>query len=153
VDRRQEASHRYHPCCGGCYDANEDRIPRPPPPGPQAFAQHILRVLFPQLYRAPTNVLKYSWESNPSLRLEDYRLACQVGGADDDNFIIHNLPLFLADSARTWLHHLPPNSIKEWADLKEIFVGNFQGTYTFPRNPWDLKNCRQKPNESLHDYI
>ena len=38
-------------------------------------------------------------------------------------------------------------------DLKEIFVGNFQGTYACPRNPWDLKNCRQKFRETLHGYI
>ena len=43
-----------------------------------------------------------------------------------DDFIIHNLPLFMADSARTWLEHLLPNQIQSWADLKEIFVGNFR---------------------------
>jgi hypothetical protein len=32
-------------------------------------------------------------------------------------------------------------------------VGNFQGTFTRPRNPWDLKNYRQKLGESLRDYI
>jgi len=62
---------------------------------------------------------------NPGLWLEDYQLACQADGADNDDFIIHNLPLFLADSALTWLEHLPPNRIQSWADLKEIFVGNF----------------------------
>ena len=83
---------------------------------------------------------KYSRETNPRLWLEDYQLACQADGADNDDFIIHNLPLFLADSALTWLEHLPPNRIQSWADLKEIFVENFQGTYKCPGNPWDLKN-------------
>jgi len=32
-------------------------------------------------------------------------------------------------------------------------VGNFQGTYKRPGNPWDLKNYRQKANETLHGYI
>jgi hypothetical protein len=54
---------------------------------------------------------------------------------DSDSFIIRNLPLFLADLARTWLEHLPPNKIQSWADLKEIFVGNYQGTYTCLGNP------------------
>jgi hypothetical protein len=71
------------------------------------------------------NVLKYSGESNLSLWLEDYWLACQVSGMDNDYFIIHNLSLFLADSAQTWLEHLQPNSIRDWAGLKEIFMGNF----------------------------
>ena len=30
---------------------------------------------------------------------------------------------------------------------------NFQGTYNCPRNPWDLKNCRQKAEETLRGYI
>jgi hypothetical protein len=36
----------------------------------------------------------------PELWLADYRLACQLGGMDDDNLIIRNLPLFLSDIAR-----------------------------------------------------
>ena len=69
---------------------------------------------------------------------------------DSDNFIIRNLPLILADSARTWLEHVPPNGIQSWADLKEIFMGNFQGTYKRPGNPWDLKNYEQKARETIH---
>ena len=72
---------------------------------------------------------------NPGLWLEYYRLACQAGGADNDNFIIRNLPLFLADSAWAWLEHLPSNRIQGWTDLKETFVGNIHGTYKHPRNP------------------
>jgi len=44
---------------------------------------------------------------------------------DNDDSIIHNLPLFLTNSARMWLKHLPLNRKQSWADLKEIFVGNF----------------------------
>ena len=32
-------------------------------------------------------------------------------------------------------------------------MGNFQGTYVRPGKSWDLKGCRQKPNESLRDYV
>jgi hypothetical protein len=49
---------------------------------------------------APANITKYARETNPELWLDDYHLTCQLGGADDDRFIIRNLPLFLADSAR-----------------------------------------------------
>jgi hypothetical protein len=44
----------------------------------------------------------------PKLWLADYRLAYQLGGMDDDNLIICNLPLFLSEAARAWLEHLPP---------------------------------------------
>ena len=52
-----------------------------------------------------------------------------------------------------WLEILPPDSIRDWADLKRIFVENFQGTYVHPKNSWDLKSCQQEPSESLRDYI
>jgi hypothetical protein len=89
----------------------------------------------------------------PELWLVDYRLACQLGGADDDNLIIRNLPLFLSDAARAWLEHLPPAQISDWDDLVKAFAGNFQGTYVRPGNSWDLRSCRQQPGESLREYI
>ena len=71
----------------------------------------------------------------------------------DDAVIIRNLPLHLADSTRTRLEHLPVNEIHDWDDLVKVFVGNFQGTYVRPGNSWDLRGCRQQPDESLRDYI
>ena len=118
-------SHGYHPHRGRRHDSGEDRSLSPGLLGPQAFGRHILNAAFPPRYRPPTNIPKYSGETNPGLWLEDYQLACQASGANDDDFIIRNLPLFLADSARAWLEHLPSNAIQSWADLMEIFVGNF----------------------------
>jgi hypothetical protein len=107
----------YHPRCGGRYDSEEDRSPSPEPPGPQAFSRAIRRAPFPTRFRAPTTITKYSGETRPELWLADYRLACQLGGTDDDNLIIRNLPLFLSDAARAWLEHLPPAQISNWDDL------------------------------------
>jgi hypothetical protein len=101
----------YHPRRGGRYDSGEDRSPSPEPPGPQAFSRAIRRASFPTRFRAPTTITKYSGETRPELWLADYRLACQLGGTDDDNLIIRNLPLFLSDAARAWLEHLPPAQI------------------------------------------
>jgi hypothetical protein len=64
-------------------------------------------------------------ETRPELWLADYRLACQLGGTDNDNLIIRNLPLFLSDTARAWLEHLPPGQISNWDGLVQAFVGNF----------------------------
>jgi hypothetical protein len=61
--------------------------------------------------------------------------------------------LHLADSARTWLEHLPTNQIHNWDDLVHTFVGNFQGTYVRPGNSWDLRACNQNPGELLWDFI
>jgi hypothetical protein len=35
------------------------------------------------------------------------------GGATDDLFVIKNLPLYLSDSACTWLEHLPRDKIND----------------------------------------
>jgi hypothetical protein len=90
----------YHPRRGGRYDSEEDQSPSPEPPGQQAFSRAIRQAPFPTRFRAPTTITKYSGETRPELWLADYRLACQLGGTDDDNLIIRNLPLFLSDVAR-----------------------------------------------------
>jgi hypothetical protein len=125
----------YHPKRGGRYDSGEDRSPSPEPPGPRAFSRAIRRARFPTQFRTPTTITKYSRESKPELWLVDYRLACQLGGTDDDNLIIRNLPLFLSDAAQAWLEHLPPVQISNWDDLVKAFAGNFQGTYVHPGTP------------------
>jgi hypothetical protein len=90
----------YHPRRGARYGSGEDRSPSLEPPGPQAFSRAIRRASFPTRFRTPTTITKYSGESKPELWLADYRLACQLGGTDDDNLIIRNLPMFLSDAAR-----------------------------------------------------
>jgi hypothetical protein len=97
---------------------------------------------FPPHFRQPTTLVKYSGETDPAVWLNDYRLACQLGGATDDVVIICNLPLHLADSTQIWLEHLPADQIYDWADLVKIFVGNFQGTYVRLGNSWDLRGCQ-----------
>jgi hypothetical protein len=72
---------------------------------------------FRSCFRAPTNVPRYDGDTNPSVWLEDYLLACHTGGATDDLFIIKKIPLYLEDSARTWLEHLPRDKINNWTDL------------------------------------
>jgi hypothetical protein len=101
----------YHPRRRGRYDSEEDQSPSPEPPGPRVFSRAIRRAPFPARFRPPTTITKYSGETRPELWLADYRLACQLGGMDDDNLIIRNLPLFLSDAARAWLEHLPPAQI------------------------------------------
>jgi hypothetical protein len=98
----------YHPRRGGRYDNDEDRSPTPKPPGTRVFSQEIHAVAIPQRFRQPTTIIKYNGETDPRVWLNDYRLACQLGGATSDEVIIRNLPLHLGDAARTWLEHLRP---------------------------------------------
>jgi hypothetical protein len=78
---------------------------------------------FSKCFRAPSNVIKYDRKTNPSVWVEDYCLACIVGGADNGLFIIQFHPIYLADLARAWLDHLSRNVIDSLEDLKKVFTG------------------------------
>jgi hypothetical protein len=117
------------------------------------FSREIRTTSFPQRFRQPTSIDKYTGETDPRVWFNDYRLVYQLGGTTTDEVIIRNLSLHLADSAQTWLEHLPPSQIHNWDDLVCTFVGNFQGTYMHPGNSWDLQACTQKPDKSLWDFI
>jgi hypothetical protein len=101
----------YHPQRGGRYNNQEDRSPTPEPPGTRVFSREIRTASFPQRFRQPTSIDKYNGETDPRVWLNDYHLACQLGGATTDEVIIHDLPLHLADSAQTWLENLPASQI------------------------------------------
>ena len=116
---------RYTPRRGGRFDPEHDRGESPEPPGTRVFSREIRTASFPPRFQQPNTLVKYSGETDPAVWLNDYRLACQLGGATEDAIIIRNLPLHLADATRTWLEHLPADQIHNWADLVQIFVGNF----------------------------
>jgi hypothetical protein len=101
----------YHPRRGGRYDSREDRSLTPEPPGTRVFSREIRTANFPQRFRLPTTIVKYNGKTDPRVWLNDYLLACQLGGATSDEVIIRNLPLHLTDSAWTWLEHLPASQI------------------------------------------
>jgi len=129
---------KYTPRRGGRFDPEHDRGVSLEPPGTRVLSREIRTASFPPCFSQPTTLIKYSGETDPAVWLNDYRLACQLGGATDDAVIIRNLPLHLADATRMWLEHLPADQIHDWADLVKIFMGNFQGTYVHPENSWDL---------------
>jgi hypothetical protein len=62
-------------------------------------------------FQALNNVIKYDGKMNPIVWLEYYHLACRAGGEDDNLFTIQFLPIYLADTAKVWLDHLPRNMI------------------------------------------
>jgi hypothetical protein len=99
----------YHPWRGERYDSREDRSPTLEPPGTRVFSREIRTASFPQRFRQPTLIDKYTGE-RPSCVAQRLSLACQLGGATTDEVIIRNLPLHLADSAQTWIDPRPDAS-------------------------------------------
>ena len=61
--------------------------------------------MIPPNFRLATGVSKFTGESKPETWLEDYRVAVQIGGGNDEVAMKH-LPLMLEGSARVWLNKL-----------------------------------------------
>jgi hypothetical protein len=69
------AAESYQPRRGGRYDSQEDHSPTPEPPGSHVSSREICTTSFPQRFRQPTSIDKYTEESDPRVWLNDYRLA------------------------------------------------------------------------------
>jgi hypothetical protein len=80
-------NHACNPCRGGCND-QEMRSHSLEGPGPKALGSNVCDTGFPKHFWVPNNIIMYDDKTNPSMWLEDYHLACRVGGVDDDLFII-----------------------------------------------------------------
>jgi hypothetical protein len=52
------------------------------------FGSAVHDVHFLKHFWEPSNFVKHDGKTNPSVWLEDYRLACKVGRVDDDLFFI-----------------------------------------------------------------
>jgi hypothetical protein len=117
------------------------------------FSREIRAAAVPQRFRQPMTIVKYNGEMDPRVWLNDYRLACQLGGATGDEVIIRNLPRTSPIQPGRGSSICRASQIHNWDDLVCTFVGNFQGTYVRPGNSWDLCSCTQKPGESLRDFI
>ena len=81
--------------------------------GPEWFSRAIRAAVIPPNFRLATGVSKFTGESKPDTWLEDYRVAVQIGGGNDEVAMKH-LPLMLEGSARAWLNQLAPRSIYSW---------------------------------------
>nr|ABF99143.1 retrotransposon protein, putative, Ty3-gypsy subclass [Oryza sativa Japonica Group] len=132
--------HRHSP---NLYDDDVD--------GVAAFTNDLRRVDWPAGFKS-TGIEKYDSTTNPESWLTVYGLAIRAAGGDS-KAMANYLPVALADSARSWLHGLPRGTIGSWAELRDHFIANFQGTFERPGTQFDLYNVVQKSGESLRDYI
>jgi hypothetical protein len=135
----------YHPGWGGRYDSREDRSPTPEPLGTRVFRREICTASFSQCFRQPTSIDKYTGDMDPRVWLNDYCLICQLGGATIDE-VIRNLPLHLADSARTWLEHLPPSQIHNWDNTLKSTPSNQEEPSGAPSDPTGAEPMDEDPS-------
>jgi Retrotransposon gag protein. len=97
-------------------------------------------------------VPRYSGETDPKKFLSIYESAIEVAHGDENTKakVIH---LALDGIARSWYFNLPANSIYSWEQLRNVFVLNFRGTYEEPKTQQHLLGSRQRPGESIREYM
>ena len=118
----------------------------------ECFSRAIRAAEIPPNFRLATGVSKVTGESKLETWLEDYRMAVQIGGGND-NIAMKHLPLMLEGSARAWLNQLAPGSIFCWEELARVFIKTFKGTCKRPAGLTELQHCVYKPNETSRDFI
>ena len=106
--------------------------------GPECFSRAIRAAVIPPNFRLATGVSKFTGESKPETWHEDYRVAVQIGGGNDEA-AMKRLPLMLEGSARAWSNQLAPSSIYTWEDLSRVFVRTFKGTCKRPAGLTELQ--------------
>jgi hypothetical protein len=95
-----------------------------------------IRPIPPQFKFPP--VPRYSGETDPKEFLSIYESAIEAA---------------LDGIARSWYFNLPANSIYSWEQLRDVFVLNFRGTYEEPKTQQHLLGIRQRPGESIREYM
>nr|AAT77397.1 putative polyprotein [Oryza sativa Japonica Group] len=130
---------------------HDRRQPTAPNAGCRAFGRSLRDVRWPERFR-PGAIEKYDGSTDPKEFLQVYSTVLYAAGADD-NALANYLPTALKGSARSWLMHLPPYSISSWADLRQQFIANFQGTYKRHAIEDDLHALTQNSGESLREYV
>jgi hypothetical protein len=77
--------------------------------------------------KLPGNLKHYDGRERPDTWIDDYFNTVSFAEGNP-NMAYRMLQLYLVSPARTWLSHLPENSIFCWFDLKIAFEGHFRGT-------------------------
>ena len=96
---------------------------------------------------------KYDGRLNPAEFLSIYTITVQATGGRDGKVFANYFPLALKSNVRSWLMHLPENSISSWEDLCHEFIGAFTGGHQEPDRPNDLQLLEKKEGETLCKYL
>ena len=81
---------------------------------------------------------KYDRRLNLAEFLSIYTIVVQAAGGRDEKVFANYFPLALKSNVRSWLMHLPENSISSWANLCHGFIGAFTGGHQELGRPNDL---------------
>ena len=71
----------------------------------------------------------------------------------NDAFLYKVFPASLQGQALSWFHRLPPNSVDNFRDLSEAFVGWYLCFARHKQNISTLQNIKMQENESLREFV
>nr|CAN69666.1 hypothetical protein VITISV_013633 [Vitis vinifera] len=94
----------------------------------------------------------YDWSSNPFDYIMHYRqlMTLDIG---NDALLCKVFPASLQGQALSWFHRLPLNSVDNFQDLSEAFVGQYLCFARHKQNISTLQNIKMQENESLREFM
>ncbi|KAJ9678179.1 hypothetical protein PVL29_022921 [Vitis rotundifolia] len=94
----------------------------------------------------------YDGSSDPFNYIMHYRqlMTLDIG---NDALLCKVFPASLQGQALSWFHRLPPNSVDNFRDLSEAFVGQYLCSARHKQNISTLQNIKMQENESLREFV
>ena len=135
--------------------------PLPSPPGSISrrlddmlstpFSSRIIHYDPPRGFLIP-KFSAYDWSSNPFDYIMHYRqlMTLDIG---NDALLCKVFPASLQGQALSWFHRLPLNSVDNFQDLSEAFVGQYLCFARHKQNISTLQNIKMQENESLREFM
>ncbi|XP_010663850.1 uncharacterized protein LOC104882395 [Vitis vinifera] len=115
------------------------------------FCSHIIHYEPPRGFLVP-KFSTYDESSDPFDHIMHYRqlMTLDIG---NDALLCKVSPANLQGQALSWFHRLPPNSVDNFKDLSEAFVGQYLCSARHKQNINTLQNIKMQDNESLREFV
>nr|CAN70062.1 hypothetical protein VITISV_025666 [Vitis vinifera] len=112
---------------------------------------HIIHYEPPRGFLVP-KFSTYDGSSDPFDHIMHYRqlMTLDIG---NDALLCKVFPASLQGHTLSWFHRLPPNSVGNFRDLSEAFVGQYLCSARHKQNISTLQNIKMQDNESLREFI
>ncbi|KAJ9691181.1 hypothetical protein PVL29_013379 [Vitis rotundifolia] len=115
------------------------------------FCSHIIHYDPPRGFLVP-KFSTYNGSSDPFDHIMHYRqlMTLDIG---NDALLCKVFPASLQGQALSWFHRLSPNSVDNFWDLSEAFVGQYLCSARHKQNFSTLQNIKMQENESLREFV
>ncbi|XP_017417505.1 uncharacterized protein LOC108328191 [Vigna angularis] len=115
------------------------------------FAQNIMDVQISEQFIAPQFKI-YDGTTDPEGHVKTFSnaMAFRTG---NDAIWCRAFSLSLEDEALEWFNNLPPNSIENFAGLKQLFIRQFAASSTQDLTVFELVNLKQGKEETLRAFM